>query len=159
MSSIERDFCAAGVEGLSLVPPDFSDIGGEGGVRASEVAEASDFAAGGVEGVGEESVVREAADTDTAEAGDLSLVDSADTMRRLSNRPLLLVSASRSFSCTISASTFSSDSSSFRRCDSIRKASRSCSPALISSSSMTPRSIATLYFDSKSSNDDVVFLA
>ena len=68
-------------------------------------------------------------------------------------------SALRSFPCLTSASTLRSLSSSRNLCVSILSASLSCSPALISSSKITPRSIATLYFDSKSSNDDVVFLA
>lgn len=41
----------------------------------------------------------------------------------------------------------------------MRRASRSFSPTLISSSNKTPRSIATLYLDSRSSSEEVVFLA
>jgi hypothetical protein len=59
----------------------------------------------------------------------------------------------------ISVSTLRSENSSLSLWFSIRNASLSCSPILISSSSKTPRSIATLYFDSKSSNEDVVCLA
>lgn len=65
----------------------------------------------------------------------------------------------RSLSCMISASILRSPSSSRRRCVSIRKFSRSCSPTLISSSIMTARSIETLNFDSKSSSEEDVFLA
>ena len=125
---------------------------------ASEVAEVSDLAAGGVDGVGDELVVSEA-DTENSEAGDASLRDSADITRFLLYLPPLEVSASRSFSWTISASTLSSESSSRSLCASIRRPSRSCSPTLISSSSITPRSIATLYFESRSSSEDVVFRA
>jgi hypothetical protein len=62
-------------------------------------------------------------------------------------------------SCRMSASILRSDSSSRRRCDSIRSVSRSCSPILISSSIITVLSIAWLYLDSISSNVDVVFRA
>ena len=65
----------------------------------------------------------------------------------------------RSLSCMISASILRSPSSSRRRCVSIRRFSRSCSPTLISSSIMTARSIETLNFDSKSSSEEDVFLA
>lgn len=58
-----------------------------------------------------------------------------------------------------SASILRSESSSRRRCDSMRSFSRSCSPILISSSIMTPRSIAWLNLDSMSSSDDVVLRA
>ncbi len=68
-------------------------------------------------------------------------------------------SALRSCPCLTSASTRRSLSSSRSLCVSILRFSLSCSPALISSSKITPRSIATLYFESKSSKDDVVFLA
>lgn len=64
---------------------------------ASEVAEVSDLAAGGVDGVGDELVVSEA-DTDISEAGDASLRDSADNTRFLLYLPSPEVSASRSFS-------------------------------------------------------------
>ena len=65
-------------------------------------------------------------------------------------------SSRRSFSCVISASIRRSDSSSRSRCASIRNASRSCSPTWISASSMTDRSMDTLYFDSTSSSEEVV---
>ena len=70
-----------------------------------------------------------------------------------------VASALRNLSCRTSASTRRSLSSSRSLCVSILKASLSCSPALISSSNITPRSIETLYFDSRSSKDEVVFLA
>jgi hypothetical protein len=41
----------------------------------------------------------------------------------------------------------------------MRNFSRSCSPILISSSISTARSMAWLYFDSRSSRDEVVFRA
>ncbi len=59
----------------------------------------------------------------------------------------------------ISASTLRSDNSSRSLCASIRKFSRSCSPILISSSIITDLSMATLYLDSRSSSDEVVFRA
>lgn len=62
----------------------------------------------------------------------------------------------RILSCKISASILRSESSSRSLCASTRNLSRSCSPSLISSSSITPRSIAMLYLDSRSSRDDVV---
>lgn len=67
----------------------------------------------------------------------------------------IVASASRNFSCVISDSILRSDSSSLSRCVSMRNPSRSRSPILISSSNMTSRSIATLYFVSTSSSDDV----
>lgn len=68
-------------------------------------------------------------------------------------------SARRNLSCLISASIRRSPSSSRSLCVSIRRASLSFSPSLISSSNMTPRSIETLYLDSRSSSDEVVCLA
>lgn len=59
----------------------------------------------------------------------------------------------------ISFSILRSDNSVRKRCASIRRASRSCSLFLISSSNSTPRSMATLYLDSRSSRDEVVFRA
>ena len=67
----------------------------------------------------------------------------------------MAASARRSFSWVMSDSIFRSDSSSRRRCVSMRRASRSRSPIFISSSSMTSRSMATLYLVSMSSSDDV----
>lgn len=65
----------------------------------------------------------------------------------------------RNLSCMISASTRRSESSSRNRCVSMRKASRSCSPILISSSSRTVRSMATLNLPSRSSREEVVLRA
>ena len=62
-------------------------------------------------------------------------------------------------SCRISASILRSASSSFSRWVSTRSCSRSSSPILISSSRRTPRSMATLYLDSRSSRDEVVVRA
>lgn len=61
-----------------------------------------------------------------------------------------------SLSCRISASILRSDSSSRSRCASILRPSLSCSPILISSSVMTALSIAALYFDSRSSREELV---
>jgi hypothetical protein len=65
----------------------------------------------------------------------------------------------RSRSWSTSTSILSSESSSFKRWASMRRFSRSCSPMRTSSSSITPRSMATLYLDSRSSSDDDVFRA
>ena len=140
--------------GVPIEGSDLSDTGGDGGVGVSEAAEDTDLV-GGVATVGDEAVV----------SGDMS--DNADSGRRISAANgdgflmcrLCMASACRSFSWLISASTFRSDSSSRSLCASILNASRSCSPTLISSSSMTPRSMATLYLDSKSSSDEVVLRA
>jgi hypothetical protein len=59
----------------------------------------------------------------------------------------------------ISASILRSESSSRSLWLSTLRCSRSCSPILISSSSMTARSMATLYLDSRSSRDEVVVRA
>lgn len=130
---------------------DISDIGGEGGVGVSEtVSEVdTDLVSGGVVIIGEEAIES----GEPREYGELSVpicVDSEGSRRAV---------AFSSLSCAISASIFRSESSSRSRCVSIRNASLSCSPILISSSIMTARSIATLYFDSRSSIDEVVFRA
>lgn len=64
-----------------------------------------------------------------------------------------------SLSCISSASIFRSESSSRSLCNSIRNCSRSCSPARISPSIITARSMAWLYLDSMSSNEEVVLRA
>lgn len=114
--------------------------------------EAFDLVGGGVEIVGDDTVV---ADVEPSDAGDggrrLSVSNGVGFL--VCSRSMV-ASAIRSFSCVISASIFKSASSSCWRCVSIRRFSRSCSPCLISSSSMTPRSIETLYFDSRSSIDE-----
>lgn len=68
-------------------------------------------------------------------------------------------SACRSLSCRTSASTLRSDSSSRSLWFSMRSSSLSFSPDFTSSSSKTFLSIPTLNLDSKSSKEEVVFLA
>ncbi len=142
-----------GVIGEGLPVTETSDSGGDGGVASG--SDVSGFVCGGVEAaVGDERPVADVDVSDTGERGRNVLPDSRLPVLRwwcLST----VSSAMRSFSCTISASMRRSDSSSRSRCVSIRSLSRSCSPILISSSSMTVRSMATLYLDSRSSNDDV----
>ena len=74
--------------GFAFAAPELSDIGGDGGVGASEVAEVSDLAGGGVDGVGDEVVVTEA-DAEISEAGDLSLYNSAEIMRFLDRKSVV----------------------------------------------------------------------
>lgn len=93
------------------------------------------------------------------ELGELSNVGDSGTDRSVDMVDRCLASCFLSLSCRISASIFRSASSSRSRCDSTRSFSRSCSPSLISSSIITPLSMATLYLDSRSSRDEVVFLA
>lgn len=134
-----------------------SERGGEGGVAVT-AEEVSDLSGGGVEAVGEESVVAEVEASETGERGRRTPCDLiARTL--LSRCRATVASAWRSLPCTISASILRSESSSRRRWVSIRSDSRSCSLAFISSSSITPRSIATLYFDSRSSREEVVLRA
>lgn len=130
-----------------------SDVGGDGGVCMSEAIDDTDLA-GGVATVG---------DVESVSIGDIS--EALDPGRARSvvmvcdGRSLDLARASSaclSFPCLISASTLRSESSSRSRCVSILNSSRSFSLTLISSSSMTFRSIETLNFDSKSSKEDVV---
>lgn len=129
---------------------DDSDIGGDGGVA---VAAISDVFIGGVANIGDDTV------DGPGERSNISGVCGVDGVRckgaGFLRRPPW-DSAFRSLSCTISLSTFSSDNS-VRRCwFSMRRFSRSFSPILISSSSNTLLSMAMLYFDSKSSRDEVV---
>lgn len=123
-----------------------SDIGGDGGVGVSSMAifVEVEFVSGGVVIIGDEAVDE---GEPSGELGAVMSVAIEESCRF------------RSLSCRISASILRSDNSSRSRCVSIRKFSRSCSPILISSSIMTPRSIATLNFDSRSSNEEDVFLA
>lgn len=142
-----------GVEGIGLAGMEASDRGGEGGVVSGGIESA--FERGGVEAVvGEDSVV---ADVDVSETGERGRRESPasrlDVLRWWWFS--MVSSAIRNFSCTISASMRKSDNSSRSLCVSILNPSRSCSPILISSSSMTVRSKVTLYFDSRSSSDDV----
>jgi len=131
-----------GVFATGLAFAEASDIGGEGGVGVSEVVSVveMDFVSGGVVIIGEEAV-------DDGEFGAVISVDSEGSC------------LFRSLSCMIPASIFKSESSSRSLWVSMRRFSLSCSPILISSSIITARSIATLYFDSRSSSDDDVFLA
>lgn len=124
-----------------------SDIGGEGGVRVSVTEAPVDVVLDprGVIIIGDETL--ELGEPIEGELGAEMSVWIAASCRF------------RSLSCIISASILRSDSSSRSRCVSIRNPSRSCSPIFISSSIMTARSIATLYFDSRSSYDEDVFRA
>jgi len=134
-----------GVFATGLAFAEASDIGGEGGVKVSgpvSVVE-TDFVSRGVVIMGDEAV-------EFGEDGEFGAVRSVDNVGSC-----LL----RSLSCIISASIFKSESSSRSLCVSIRRFSRSCSPILISSSIITARSIATLYFDSRSSREEDVFRA
>ena len=137
------------------VGSDLSDVGGEGGVGASEVAEDTDFV-GGVAMVGDDAVVDgECSDMDDCGRGMVA----ARGVGFLSRERSDAASALRNLSCLISASTLRSESSSRSLWVSIRSCSRSCSPLLISSSNITLRSIATLNFDSKSSREELVLRA
>ena len=153
MESLDLAIGRPGV--LELTGIDFSDVGGEGGVRASDTSDDADFV-GGVAIVGDEvDVVGDS--SDNADCGlARSAINGGGFFRRSRSDTS---SAWRSLSCLISASILRSLNSSRSLCVSILRASLSCSPALISSSAITPRSIATLYFDSRSSNDELVFRA
>lgn len=137
-----------GVFNRVLAEPEASDIGGEGGVGVSETVSVveTDLVSGGVVIIGDEAVD----EGDPLEEGEFGAVMSV--VIEGSDRFL-------SLSCRISASILRSESSSRRRWVSMRRFSRSCSPILISSSIMTALSIATLYLDSRSSSDEVVFRA
>lgn len=130
-----------------------SDIGGEGGSMSSAFAAGKASESGGVVTMGELAV----------ELGEcsvfLSNVGDDMTERSVEMWDRWRASCFLSLSWSSSASILRSASSSRRRCASMRRVSRSCSPSLISSSIMTARSIATLYFDSRSSREDVVFRA
>lgn len=129
-----------GVLIMGLADADASEIGGDGGVGVSEIVSVvdTDLVSGGVVIIGEE-VVDEGEPGKTGEYGAVMSVVMEASCRF------------RSLSCMISASILRSESSSRSRCVSIRRFSRSCSPILISSSIITALSIATLYFDSRSS--------
>ena len=154
-SAVDSLDLASGIEGAPFEAElDLSEVGGEGGVGVSDVEEADLVAGVGI--VGDELDV----------VGDTS--DIADCGRASSETigvgflPCALStadSALRSLSCRMSASILRSLSSSRKRWVSILRASLSCSPLLISSSAITPLSIAILYFDSRSSKDEFVFLA
>lgn len=149
-----RDFIWGRAVIFELAGMEVSEIGGDGGVGASDVIDEADLASG-VARTGEDVVVP----AECSETGDCGrAIPGPRTVGFLTWRfdpaPTWC-----SLSCIISASTLRSDNSSRSRCVSILRASLSCSPSLISSSSMTARSMATLYFDSRSSSDEVVFLA
>lgn len=152
-----RDFFGgAGVFGLAVLAglgrgAEASDIGGEGGSCCSgaTLAGGSESSSGGVEIRGELAV----------DCGEFSKVGDSGTEISVEMVDKCRWSAFFILSWRISASIFMSDNSSRNRWTSIRSFSRSCSPILISSSIMTDRSRATLYLDSISSSDDVVFLA
>ena len=134
-----------GVLAACIAVVDASDIGGEGGVRASEIPVDTDLVSGGVAIIGEDEF--ELGESIVGEFGAVISVAIEGNWRF------------RSLSCMISASILRSDNSSLSLCVSIRRPSLSCSPIFISSSIITARSIATLYFDSRSSNEDDVFRA
>lgn len=137
-----------GVFTSGLAFADASDIGGDGGVRVAgpESIVETDFVSGGVVINGED-VVDDGEPSNSGELGAVISVAIDESCRF------------RSLSCIISASIFKSESSSRNRCVSIRRFSRSCSPILISSSIITPRSIAILNLDSRSSSDETVLRA
>lgn len=144
---------AIGVNGAG--GSDLSEVGGEGGVGVSDAADEADLAVG-VATVGDEAVVV-GERSEIKECGlDEGATKGAGVRKRWRSNA---ASARRNLSCLISASTLRSESSSRNLCAAIRSDSRSCSPVLISSSNNTPRSMATLYLDSISSSDDVVFRA
>jgi hypothetical protein len=129
-----------GVFTVGIAEPEASEIGGEGGVGVSETVSVveTDLVSGGVVIIGEEAVEVGESSKDGEFGAEMSV------SREVSCR-------FRSLSCKISASILRSDSSSRNRCVSIRRFSLSCSPIFISSSIITALSIATLYFDSRSS--------
>jgi hypothetical protein len=131
--------------------PEVSEMGGDGGVGVSDTVSVveTDFVSGGVVIMGEEA----AESGEPAREGEFGAVISVDIIGKA------LALCFRSLSCIISASIFRSDSSSRSLCASIRRFSLSCSPIFISSSIITPLSMATLNLDSRSSRDDEVFLA
>lgn len=128
-----------------------SDMGGDGGSWSSDAVSAvdNDFVSGGVVIIGELAVERGELRKDGEPVMEMS-VDRAERWR---------ASCFLILACRISASIFKSESSSRSLCASTRSFSLSCSPILISSSRMTPLSIAMLYLDSRSSSEDVVVRA
>jgi hypothetical protein len=145
------DCLALGIAGVAKgldILVDLSENGGEGGVGVSD----KDDFAGGVSKVGEEAVVVVG---DNSERGDAD--SDIGWMVKCFSRGASCSVAFCSFSLVMSASILRSDNSSRSLCASILSASLSCSPARISSSSMTLRSIVWLYFCSMSSSEDSVF--
>ena len=140
------------IEGLGLRSgAEASDIGGEGG-SCTGLPAGNSAVSGGVEMRGELAV-------DSGEPMLLSKVGDSGTEMSVEIIERWRDSCLRTLCWRTSTSILVSASSSFRRWVSMRRFSRSCSPMRISSSSRTPRSIATLYLDSRSSKDDVVFRA
>jgi hypothetical protein len=141
----------------ALSPPilgkgtEVSDIGGDGGSCISDAVSAvdNDLVSGGVMIIGELAV----------ECGELQKEGEPGTEMSVEMVDKWRDSCFLILSCRISASILRSASSSLSLCVSTRSRSRSCSPILTSSSSMTALSIATLYLDSRSSRDDVVVRA
>jgi hypothetical protein len=122
-------------------------MGGDGGVRVSiGSAVEIDATSGGVVIMGDEAIDA----GDASKAGEFGAVISVASV---GNERL------RSLSCMISASILRSDNSSRSLWVSILSCSLSCSPILISSSIITALSMPTLYFDSRSSKEEVVFRA
>ena len=138
-----------------------SDMGGDGGSRgpcgAPSSTAARALASGGVVMSGELAVEpgESSAAVCLSKVGD----SSTETSVEMCERWWRAVSCLRTLSWSSSASILRSASSSRRRWASMRSCSRSCSPILISSSIKTPRSIAMLYFDSRSSSEEVVLRA
>lgn len=145
-----------GLKGMGRKARGASDSGGEGGVESGRRTSGCMLYGGVDAAVGEDMLVFVVEASDMGERG-RNVCDSfarwLETARWWCFS--MVASASRSFSCVISDSIFRSESSSRRRCVSMRNPSRSRSPILISSSNMTSRSIATLYFVSISSSEDV----
>lgn len=149
--------CGAGVLSCVLLglgsEVEASDMGGDGGSWMGPFLGGSSAVSGGVVMSGELAVEPGEFSTFLSKVGDSGTEMSVDIMDRWRDSCL------RTLSWSISASILTSESSSLKRWDSIRRFSRSCSPCRISSSSMTPRSMATLYLDSRSSREEVVLRA
>lgn len=138
-------FAAAGV-GLGM-GAEASDMGGDGGSWTWTLA------SGGVVISGELAVESASPSVFLSKVGDPSAERSVEIVDRCRASCFLILSWSTS------VSILRSDSSSRRRCASMRSFSRSCSPIFVSSSINTARSMAWLYLDSRSSNDEVVLRA
>lgn len=153
--SSDRRLTGRGAFVVGLGRAEASERGGDGGVGTPDVLDSSDFEGGGVDIIGDEVVV-----PDASEIGDFGLTGCTDGDMAFWECSLSIVaSARRSFSRVMSDSMRRSESSSRSLWVSMRSVSLSCSPARISSSSMTPLSMETLYLDSRSSSEDDVFRA
>lgn len=149
-------FCEEGIGVRSLEAglgsDEASDTGGEGGSESPGVSflgGGRDISSGGVEISGELAVER----------GEFSKVGDPGIEMSVEMTDKWRFSAFLTLSCRMSASTLRSDNSSRNLCASILSVSRSFSPILTSSSIMTLLSIAWLYFDSRSSSEEVVWRA